>query len=271
MVVEGRANASPVVMVPGIQGRWEWMEPAVRAVALRHRVVTGSLAGELHSRPFDPARGFDNYVEQLDSWYEGADFDRAAVCGVSYGGLIAVRYAALRPEKVTSLILVSTPGARWQPDSMVHNYMRAPRLLAPLFVARAPGRILPEVLRSQPTPWRAAAFSARHLTRIVLAPMSPARMAERGRLIGSVDFVADARRVSAPTLIVTGEPGLDRVVPVESTRSYLDLIPLARAEVLARTGHIGLVSRPEAFADIVSSFVEQNDGRPPVTERKHAG
>lgn len=270
MILEGPADSPPVVLVPGIQGRWEWMEPAVRALALRHRVVTGSLAGEPHSLPFDPARGFDNYVEQLDRWYEAAGFSRATVCGVSFGGLIAVRYAAHRPEKVTSLILVSTPGARWQPDRTAESYMRAPRLLAPLFVARAPARILPEVLKSQPTPWRAAAFSARHLTRVVKAPMSPARMAERGRLIRSVDFVADARRVSAPTLIVTGEPGLDRVVPVESTRSYLDLIPLARATVLPRTGHIGLVSRPEVFADIVSSFVEQTDGRQPVSERRLA-
>ena len=34
----------PVVMVPGIQGRWEWMKPAVDALAERCRVVTFSLA-----------------------------------------------------------------------------------------------------------------------------------------------------------------------------------------------------------------------------------
>ena len=51
------------------------------------------------------------------------------------------------------------------------------------------------------------------------------QMAARAReLLDSHDIVADCRRVTAPTLVVTGEAGLDRVVPVESTATYLELI-----------------------------------------------
>ncbi|MFB3854372.1 MAG: alpha/beta fold hydrolase [Vicinamibacterales bacterium] len=256
MVVVG--SGRPLVMLPGIQGRWEWMEPAVMAVARYRQVVTGSLAGEPGSNGFEAGQGFDNYVAQLDAWLEECGISKAAVCGVSFGGLVALHYAASRPERVSALVLVSTPGASWSPDRLVRGYLKAPRMLAPLFVARAPLRMLPEIVRALPSARDAVRFSAAHLRRVARAPMSPARMSERGRLMCSLDFASIARRVSAPTLVLTGEPDLDKVVPVESTRSYLNLIALAEAAVLPGTGHIGLVSRPDDFAAIVVGFLERN-------------
>jgi 3-oxoadipate enol-lactonase len=58
-----------------------------------------------------------------------------------------------------------------------------------------------------------------------------------------------------PTLVMTGEEGMDTVVPTAATRRYLDLIPGAQFERLERTGHIGLITRPERFAEIVARFV----------------
>ena len=69
-------------------------------------------------------------------------------------------------------------------------------------------------------------------------------------------IVARLRRVTAPTLIVTGEPALDRVVPVEGTAAYVELIRGATHVVLERTGHLGTITRPQAFADAVNEFVE---------------
>ena len=42
-------SGPPLVMIPGIQGRWEWMKPAVDALARRCRVITFSLADESSS------------------------------------------------------------------------------------------------------------------------------------------------------------------------------------------------------------------------------
>ena len=73
-----------------------------------------------------------------------------------------------------------------------------------------------------------------------------------------------------PTLVITGEAALDRVMPVEGTREYARLIPNARVVMLERTGHLGIITRPEAFAEIVASFV-RTDARSETREvRKHA-
>jgi pimeloyl-ACP methyl ester carboxylesterase len=56
--------------------------------------------------------------------------------------------------------------------------------------------------------------------------------------------------------VITGEPALDRVVPVAGSTEYGTLIRNARVVVLERTGHLGSITRPDAFAALVRDFIE---------------
>jgi len=75
------------------------------------------------------------------------------------------------------------------------------------------------------------------------------------RLSPGARLAADCARVRARTLVVTGEPELDRVVPVSSTREFVGLIRGAEYVMFDRTGHVGLVTRPDRFAQLVGEFV----------------
>ena len=253
-----RGAGLPLVLVPGIQGRWEWMLPAVDALAARCRVISGSLPGDYGSiADTDPAVGFERYTEWL-----GALLDRAGVhgpvslCGVSYGGWIALHYAACRPERVRTLTLVSTPSPAWRPGCRVERYLAAPRLMSPVFALGSPFRLYPEIAAAFPRLRARTRFIASHLGRVLRHPFAPTCMAERVRHASRVDFAADCLRIAAPTQVVTGDPGLDRVVDVASTREYLRAIPGARYDRIERTGHLGLVTRPRRFADAVTQFVQ---------------
>ena len=256
-------HGHPIVLIPGIQGRWEWMLPAVEAMAARARVISYTLCGDRGSRcRLDEEKGFENYMAQLDAVVERAALPRAALCGVSYGGLIAVHYAARHPERVSALVLASALGPGWRPDARVTKYVRAPRLLAPLFVVRSPLVVAREVAAALPGRRDRWAFRRRHLVRILRAPFSPVRMAQRVRFALEVDFTEDCRKVMAPTLVITGEPDLDQIVPVETTREYIACIPGARHVIFEGTGHLGVVTRPDRFADIVCDFVDDATGLP---------
>ena len=78
----------------------------------------------------------------------------------------------------------------------------------------------------------------------------------RARTIAAIDAVADSARVTAPALIVTGERALDHVVPVDGSIGYVSLIRRAHGVVLERTGHLGSITRPAAFAAIVRDFAQ---------------
>jgi pimeloyl-ACP methyl ester carboxylesterase len=225
----------------------------------RHcRVLGFSLCGDPGAgASIDPALGFDSFVAQVERVMDGAGIARATVCGVSFGGLIAVRFAAVRPERTAGLILVSAPSPRWQPDGRVARYVKHPRLSLPLFVAGSVRRLAPEIVAAHDS-WPARLrFAAGHALRVLRAPSSPARMSERVRLRAGTNPLADCARVAAPTLVVTGEAGLDRVVPVAGTLDYLSAIRNARHVTIERTGHIGLVSRADRFAEVVGRFVKE--------------
>jgi 2-hydroxymuconate-semialdehyde hydrolase len=233
------------------------MSPAVDALARRARVVTFSLADEpTCDGRFDPAAGFDCYVEQVAAAMDAAGLRTAAICGVSYGGLIAAAFAARHPARVSSLILVSAIPPSWAPDGRVRFFLRAPRLLMPLFMIGSL-RMYPEIAAATPGRFRGITAGLRHAVNVLRHMFSPVRMARRVGLLEGLAIGDALRTLDVPTLIVTGEAGLDRVVPVERTREYAQLWPHARVVTLARTGHLGLITRAAEFARVVTSFVDE--------------
>ena len=245
----------PLVLLPGIQGRWEWIAPTAHALARTFRVLAFSMPGESGSGCLhDPNLGFELFLRQVDSVLDGAGAESAIICGVSFGGLVGAAYAASRPGRVRALVLTSTPGPRWKPDTRVQRYVNAPLASVPSFVARAAGRLYPEVAAARPAWGPRFSFLASHLGRVLVAPMSPRRMADRIMLAADVDFVGLCRLIKAPTLVVSGESELDLVVPVDGMKEYVELIAGARMTTMARTGHIGMVTQAGAFAEVVNAF-----------------
>lgn len=245
-----------LVLVPGIQGRWEWMRPAVRELAKRFRVITFSLSGHL-GRP--AVRGgrcsaFDRQVVQVEDAMARAAVDRAIICGVSYGGLVALRFAATRPARTAALVLASTPGPSWQPDERSRRYVRRPLRSLPAFVLGARSRLWHEVAAARADRLGRWQTIGRYVWEVVSHPPAPWMMARRVLALESCDFTADARAVAAPTLVLTGDPGLDRVVPVAGTREYAALIRGASSFVLEGTGHLGLITKAEEFAGAIAAF-----------------
>jgi pimeloyl-ACP methyl ester carboxylesterase len=250
-----RGSGTPVVLMPGIQGRWEWMAPAIDALADRFRVVTFSLCDEPTSGfAFDPDRGIENYLAQVDEAFDRAGLDAAILIGVSYSGPIAAEYAARRRDRVRALVLVSALPPDWVPNRRARFYLRAPRLLSPLFLLDSPARVLPEIRASIPRLGPAVRFMAGQVRRTTRAFLSPTRMAARLRWNEAYEFV-DPSEVSQPVLVITGEDGLDRVVSPDLTRRYLSSLRDAHHVVLPRTGHIGLLTKPAEFAEMVQQFV----------------
>jgi pimeloyl-ACP methyl ester carboxylesterase len=238
-----------LVLIPGIQGRSEWMTPAVRALSRHHRVLTFSL------NAIEPDRFFDGCIERIDSLLDAAGTATAAIVGISFGGLVALRYAASRPARASHLILTSTPSPRWALDPVSARYIRRPRLALPAFALRAIPRLAPEILAGFPGWSGRLRFAAAHLARIARYPVEPRKMAAWVHAWQSTDLASDCRRVAAPTMIITGEAALDRVVPVSSSLDYLTLIPGTRHVTLQRAGHLGFLTRPDAYGAIVTAFI----------------
>jgi len=240
-----RGSGPPLVLIPGLQGRWEYMRPAVDALSVFFRVLTFSLGdGDL-----------DAYAQQVSSVLSRKGIDRATICGVSFGGRVAVRFAAQNPARCDALILASTPRPALRLRRRHQIYVSVPWLFGPIFLAESPLRLRPEICAAIPDARGRVGFALQGLRTLLSAPVSLSRMAARAKLACSVDLGPDCERITTPTLVLTGERHLDHVVPVEGAAEYVRLIPGARASVLERTGHLGSITRPELFAAVIHDFV----------------
>src|SRR5438874_403911 len=146
MYVIEHGQGSPLVLVPGIQGRWEYMRPAIEALAASFRVITFPLCGEPDSkRDVDPAMGLDNYAAQILTVLDASGIERATICGVSFGGLVALRFGACHRDRVAALVLASTPAPVWRLRRRHQVYVRVPWMFGPVFLAEAPWRLRAEI------------------------------------------------------------------------------------------------------------------------------
>lgn len=240
----------PLVLIPGIQGRWEYMRGTVDALSAHFQVLTFSLRGNT----------MEDYANQVSRVLDEHHIERAIICGVSFGGLVALHFAAASPKRTIALVMVSTPAPGWHLRPRHQLYARLPWIFGPLFLAETPWRLRAEMSAALPDRRARWAFNRAALRTFISAPVRLSAMAARARLIERLDMRADCARVSAPTLVVTGEPELDHVVPAERSSEYARLIGGARGAILERTGHTGTMTRPDAFAEMVHRFIVGVDG-----------
>jgi pimeloyl-ACP methyl ester carboxylesterase len=140
MQIVDHGHGVPFILIPGIQGRWEYLRPTIDALARTFRVVTFPLAGERHAgNPADPTRGLDALSDQVAAVLDQRGIDRAVICGISFGGLVALHFAASHPDRTAALLLVSTPGPDFRLSARHQFYLRAPWLFGPLFLIERHG------------------------------------------------------------------------------------------------------------------------------------
>jgi pimeloyl-ACP methyl ester carboxylesterase len=89
-----------------------WGSPEIKwffdAMGSFARVAIFDKAGVGLSDPVPQVRTLEDRVRELEAVQDAAGFARAAVVGISEGGPAAVLYAASKPERVQSLVLMGT-------------------------------------------------------------------------------------------------------------------------------------------------------------------
>lgn len=242
-------SGPPVVLVPGLAGGIELLGPLARALSSDFRVITYQLRGEDNCfalrRPF----GLSDLVKDLGEFLDWMCLETPAVFGLSFGGTIALEFAARYPHRLSRLILQGT-GARLE------------RGLLPMVAAT--------VLNRYPLPADSAFVNQFFNLFFGCAQTKDDRfdfvtrqcwktdqgvMAQRFRLVEEFDMEPRLERIRVPTLILAGQ----RDVMV-SKRGLQELKKgIARSEVrsLPQCGHLAFVTHPELVAEKTRKFLAE--------------
>lgn len=183
----------------------------------------------------------DDYCKSLERLFDKLDIARAVLVGHSFGGRIAIKLAAIYPERVERLILIAAAGI---PKRSFWLKLVAVGALV----------------------WKFATTGLRD-TRLVrrlkytLVPFvasedyrnAPPSLRETLKKIIKEDLRQAAALVRAPTLLIWGRE--DEITPVAVGQAFHALISNSRLEVIEDVGHFSFLKYPDACSRLIASFL----------------
>jgi 3-oxoadipate enol-lactonase len=237
---------SDVVLIHGLGSDLTIWDAEAAVFAAHHRVTRPDVRGfgrsDTPPGPYSPAI----FARDLDGLCAACGIDAAHVVGISMGGVIAQRLALDFPQRVRSLVLVSTSSevgekatAVWQRladrierDGFDAQTADASRAVAPAFARRHP-----EVV---------ADLGRRN------AACNPRGYAAAARAVSHYNWTAELRRVRAPVLILQGLD--DQLTPPGGSVKLSRALPHARLLMVADAGHNLPLEQPAVFRNSVLAF-----------------
>ncbi len=241
--IEGPPDAPVLVLANSLGTSMAMWDPQVSTLAQRFRVVRFEHRGHGGSgpAPAGPYRIAD-LGEDVVSLLDHIGVERASICGVSLGGMVAMWLAAHRPARVDSIVLACTAAELGPPESWQER--------AATVRAASPSVLLDGLMGR----W----FTAGYLDRdpeigatvaSMLASADAEGYAGCCEAIGAMDQRGDLARIAAPTLVIAGAD--DPVTPPAAAFELQAAIPGAALCVLASAAHLANIEQAERFTAAV--------------------
>jgi pimeloyl-ACP methyl ester carboxylesterase len=102
-------RGKPVVLLHGWLGSWRYWMPTMEALADTYRTYAMDFWGYGDSDKPGDCYGVDDYVRMVGDFLDGLGIAQASLIGHALGGVVALRVAVERPERVAKLALIDTP------------------------------------------------------------------------------------------------------------------------------------------------------------------
>jgi pimeloyl-ACP methyl ester carboxylesterase len=223
----------PLVVLHGAGG--PNIVPAFERIAESARVIYLQLPGFGDSPANESTRDLEDLAETVADGVAALGIDSYALLGTSFGGAVAAWMAVAYPERIAKLVLESPAAFRPNDDPLPN--------LSPEEVFRAlyahPERT------PKPSPAPEIVEKQLGLVRRVLAASDAVALADK------------LRGLPVPTMVMFGTR--DGLIPPETGRRYKELIPNCDLVYVYDSAHAIASDRPEAFADLVSDFLERGE------------
>jgi pimeloyl-ACP methyl ester carboxylesterase len=242
-------DGPPIVLVHGVAGS-AWMWDAVAPPLAAHgRVLALDLRGYGDSE-WDPDHEYttESHAADVAAWLDAQGLTATRFLGFSWGGLIGLHLASIRPELVERLAMIDIPP----------SFTAAETEIPPLPLEFA---ALDEALAAER---RQNRFAAPELLETLAR--NGTRPAPDGRLLKKHDTVFAERwpfrrddrwdelgRLVQPLLLVRGAESMH--VSERQAELMVRAAPHARLAEVERTGHLIPVDNPADLTPILSEFV----------------
>lgn len=207
-------------------------------LAAQYRVIVLEIPGFGQSPVNERSQSMAALAHALRQAAEALELERYSLMGNSFGGTLALWWAVQHPERLQALILAAPAAIR--PTDGVPSQ--------PLSLEEQRARLYAHPERQAPGPSPDPAVLAQQQA-LVQRLRGPARHAE---------LESQMAQLHVPVLVLFGT--MDRVIPPAMGRLYCEKLPNCHLILVYDAGHAVDADRPEAFAAVVSDFLQHHEG-----------
>jgi pimeloyl-ACP methyl ester carboxylesterase len=244
----------PVVMLhgsgPGVSAMANWQHN-IGTLSQRFRVLAPDIVGfGATERPDDVVYSLRTWTDHIWAFLDAHGIEKTAIVGNSLGGRIALQMATDRPDQITKMVLMGSPGVgmtltdglaalrAYEPShdamrDLLRNYFAVdPAMITDELVAI---RYEASIADGAYEAYRTMFFDPRHA----------------GSELGITED--EVRAIATPALLVHGRE--DKVVPLQVSVTMLGLLPNADLHVFSACGHWTQIERADEFSALVSDYL----------------
>lgn len=241
----GGTGKLPILFLHGVGSDKSVWAPQLAHFGQQRRAVALDYPGYGDSDPINAATRDDFAAASLAAM-DALSIERAHVCGLSLGGVIAIAMHAMAPARCASLILADSFAVHPEGQAIYDRSVAASKtmLMAELAAARAPmllGSAANDALKAD-----------------VIATMGridPAAYRRGAEAVWLADQRARAESIAVPTLILVGDE--DRITPPALSKQLGALIAGSRFEIINGAGHLANAEQPILFNNCVDRFLSE--------------
>lgn len=253
--VHDRGQGDPVLLIhgsgPGVTAWANW-RLTLDALSARFRVIAPDMVG------FGYTEGIDGgihdkriWVDHLAALLDTLGLDRVSVVGNSFGGAIAIAFAAAYPDRVHRLALMGAVGISfpitpaldfvWGYEPSLDNMRRTMG-----YLSSRPERLSDDLIQSR---YEASRRPGAHAPYHATFGRTPRQ--QHIEMLASTE--AEVAAIPHETLIMHG--AIDQVIPVDLSHRLYGLIPHADLHVFGGCGHWVQIERAATFNHILAGFL----------------
>lgn len=241
----GGGDAIPIIFLHGVGSDNRVWAPQLAHFGRRRRALAFAYPGYGTSEFVDGATR-DDYAAAIVAAMDSLAIDRAHICGLSLGGVVAIAMHALAPARCASLIIadsfaVHPDGQGIHDRSVAASHAMSMRALAEARSAALLGSAASDELRAEVI--------------ATMAAIDPVAYRLGAAAVWLADQRARAEAIEIPTLILVGAE--DGITPPALSDQLGALIAGSRVEIINAAGHLSNAEQPEMFNGLADRFLSE--------------
>lgn len=243
----------PILMVHGYPFNRTLWDEQVEALSSRHRVIAPDLRGFGESDAAPGTATMNLMARDLVLLLNHLGIVRAAVCGLSMGGYVALALYKQLPSRVRALVLADTRAQPDTEDAKQTRFQQAEKALSEGMAGIADG-MLPKLLTPETVSKHPEVVKR---VRDMMLKTKPEGAAAALRGMAERDDQTELlAKITVPVLILVGAE--DAITPVADSEKMHAAISGSHLVVLENAGHVSNIERTEKFNDALLSFLKES-------------